>query len=71
MTLPSLTDGVDVEEAYGRSQDGVKHAVVEALSSFHQHREQQDVPHEAKHDGGCSETCRKPAGRSDQQGANG
>lgn len=70
MTLSSLTNGVDVEEAYRRSQDGIKHAVVETLSSFHQHREQEDVPHEAKQDGGCSETCRKPAGDSDQQEAN-
>lgn len=50
----SLTDGVYVKEAYRSSEDGVKHAVMEALSRFHQHRKQDDVSHEPKQDGGCS-----------------
>lgn len=49
-----LTDGVDVKEANRSSEDGGKHAVMEGLSRFHQHREQDDVPQEPEQDGGCS-----------------
>lgn len=53
----SLTDGVDVEEADGRPEDGVEHAVVQRLCTLDQHVEQEEVPGEAEDDGGCCQTC--------------
>ena len=48
----SLTDRVDVEEADGRSEDGVEHAVVQRPRRAHQDVEEDQTPQEAEYHGG-------------------
>lgn len=54
-----LTNGIDVEEAHGRSEYGVEHAVVQRLCARHQHLEQGQIPDKAENDGGSSQACWK------------
>lgn len=53
-----LTDRVDVKEAYGYSEYGIEHAVVQRLRAPHQHVVQGQIPDKAKNDGDCSQTCK-------------